>query len=217
MTAPQEVNLTVQSVRDLGGGLARELARARDHSYVCAFDRDFTLALALGLSHALALARDLSHARDLFHARDLSHNLFRDLALALARNLARAQGRTCTYDLAHDLVDVIQRAHTSVRLLADLLDQAVAQAAAMASVSGTQQQRYPSRVARHVTGWSVRVLPAVDQARYQEECEAELFELRERSRWVQLWYAVQLLVHSVWLRRALRQPAPVVPARKRGW
>jgi hypothetical protein len=67
-----------------------------------------------------------------------------------------------------------------------------------------------SRLARRVAGWTVRLLPAPDRARYRDELAAELYELRESSRRAQLAYAVRLLVRSVSLRRALRQVRPAV-------
>jgi hypothetical protein len=244
MSAPQEANVTVQKAhnlvehlireldfahdhaRTLARGRARALARAHAHAHALALARahahaldrtpdgtqaparapapDLTRALALDLARARSLARDLTCARDFTRARDVTRDLTRDLDRVITRDL--------------DLAAFIHRAHTNARQLANLLDHAIAQAMVTTSTAGKQEQRRrASRAARRVVRWSVRVLPAVAQARYRQEFEAELFDLRERSRWVQLRYAMRLLVRSVWLRRALRQSAPMVPARKRGW
>jgi len=63
----------------------------------------------------------------------------------------------------------------------------------------------PRRSSRWLLGCAVRVLPAVERARYREEFEAELVELATRRR--QLRHAVRLVVGAVPLRFELRRSA----------
>jgi len=72
-----------------------------------------------------------------------------------------------------------------------------------------------ARVAVLMMQCSVRVLPVGERARYRDEFAAELYELREAPRRMQLAFAVRLLIHSMGLRRVLRQ-AQVAPIRQRG-
>jgi hypothetical protein len=68
----------------------------------------------------------------------------------------------------------------------------------------------PLTSAVRLTHISARVLPAGDRARYEEEWQAELYELAlaGASRWAQLVYALRVL-NEVWVLRAeLKAPAP---------
>jgi len=65
----------------------------------------------------------------------------------------------------------------------------------------------PRRSSRWLAECAVRVLPAVERARYREEFEAELVELARESLRRQVGHGLRLVVRAVPLRLELRRPA----------
>lgn len=61
------------------------------------------------------------------------------------------------------------------------------------------------RSAESLARWAACLLPVRNRMRYQEEFEAELFELAQRSRIRQLRHIVRIVVRTVPLRRELRR------------
>jgi hypothetical protein len=68
----------------------------------------------------------------------------------------------------------------------------------------------PLTSAVRLTRISARILPAGERARYDEEWQAELYELAftGASRWAQLIYALRVLNEAWVLRAELKAPAP---------
>lgn len=179
--------------RDRDLDLARDLARIRNLDHARALDRDLARALdralarararAFDLSLALALVRDLAFARDLA-ARADAFGLVRDCDVAL--------------HVARDLVVVIGATGSS----ADSATKAPV-------VADARSEPKPVRSALKMLTTAIRILPAGDRWRYDEELRGELYVLAAAgaTRLVQLRYAVRQVDRAFELRAELRRPA----------
>lgn len=165
--------------------LDRAVADAPESARACAATHARELASALGraASHARELASARDHAGD--HAVDRVRDLDRDLPRDLARDLARYSGlagRLAVYLAFHSVTpEVKERVVRSARSLAG-----------------------------RVVALAVRMLPASEQVRYQEEFRSELLdpEFLMLPSWKRLRYALWVLVRGTpALRRALREPS----------
>lgn len=190
---------------------ARNLVRAREHA------KD----LAVVLNDAVFLDRDISAtcvAGEVTFGFADRGPLIRDTSLAKARRLL---GRGRDIDRVLDGVRVRDRelllAREAVRKLIARVGErrrrvAELRAKLMAEPEIIDQGRMGREMARsavRVAAWAVRFLPPGARARYDEEFQAELYDLAAAgaARRHQLWYAVRLLAGVPKLRGALKLSA----------
>jgi hypothetical protein len=226
----QACDLALARARDFDLDLAQALDRAR------ARERDLALALArardrdLDPAHTrLAQLRDLAFTRARTLALDLARTLDLDLALDLDTGLHRAFARA--HDLALDLASdlalnldteltlALVRIHAHSRRLARALEDAsgriyqilvlLGEANDAAAVNGEKMTgEVVNNSSLRLVTWAVRMLPAGERGRYEQEFQAELFELRMEPRRRQFAYAMRVSIRTIWLRRELRRPIP---------
>jgi hypothetical protein len=185
--------------------LERWLEAAQDKLLALAHDLDTDIDRDLDANLAFTLALALGHARGLrrCRARGLNRSLARAHGLALALN--RALNWSLTLDLVRDRGLALDLARSFVRDVDGALSRVLAEVRRLQPQPASVP--IPDRVARaavRVMGWSVRVMPVAERVRYREEFMAELYELRESPRRVQVTFTARLLVYSVILRYVLR-------------
>jgi hypothetical protein len=94
--------------------------------------------------------------------------------------------------------------------LRQLAEQIATERGPVPAVARTDGRVTPLTSAVRLTRISARILPAGERARYDEEWQAELYELAfaGASRWAQLIYALRVLNEAWVLRAELKAPAP---------